>query len=462
MIMKKPNIVFIVTDDQRFNTIHALGNEEIITPNMDWLVQNGTSFMQAHIPGGTSGAVCMPSRAMIHTGRTLFSLDGEGQTIPKEHKTLGETLRKNGYFAYGTGKWHNGPPAFTRSFDMGNEIFFGGMWDHWNVPTNYYDPTGEYDNMINFVGNFGKSNEVTKVHCDKFNPGKHSSELLAETSACFINEYREEKPFFLYTAFLAPHDPRTMPEKYKRLYDPEKISLPPNFISHPAFFGVQNIRDEVLAAYPRSEQEIKRHIAEYYGMITHLDHEIGKIIDAVRRKGELENTIFILAGDNGLAVGCHGLMGKQNHYEHSIRVPLIFAGTGIPKNRRVENYVYLLDIYPTLCELLDIEIPESVEGISFAQMFAEDTFETRPDLYFVYNDLIRSVKNKKYKLIEYRNYVKKTELFDIVNDPDEMNNLADCEKYDDIKKELSACLIKYKELWGEEKHKFGKKYWECY
>ena len=126
MIMKKPNIVFIVTDDQRFNTIHALGNEEIITPNMDWLVQNGTSFMQAHIPGGTSGAVCMPSRAMIHTGRTLFSLDGEGQTIPKEHKTLGETLRKNGYFAYGTGKWHNGPPAFTRSFDMGNEIFFGG------------------------------------------------------------------------------------------------------------------------------------------------------------------------------------------------------------------------------------------------------------------------------------------------------------------------------------------------
>ena len=449
MIMKKPNIVFIVTDDQRFNTIHALGNEEIITPNMDWLVQNGTSFMQAHIPGGTSGAVRMPSRAMIHTGRTLFSLDGEGQTIPKEHKTLGETLRKNGYFAYGTGKWHNGPPAFTRSFDMGNEIFFGGMWDHWNVPTNYYDPTGEYDNMINFVGNFGKSNEVTKVHCDKFNPGKHSSELLAETSACFIDEYREEKPFFLYTAFLAPHDPRTMPEKYKRLYDPEKISLPPNFTSHPAFFGVQNIRDEVLAAYPRSEQEIKRHIAEYYGMITHLDHEIGKIIDAVRRKGELENTIFILAGDNGLAVGCHGLMGKQNHYEHSIRVPLIFAGAGIPKNRRVENYVYLLDIYPTLCELLDIEIPESVEGISFAQMFAED-------------DLIRSVKNKKYKLIEYRNYVKKTELFDIVNDPDEMNNLADCEKYDDIKKELSACLIKYKELWGEEKHKFGKKYWECY
>lgn len=249
--MKKPNIVFIVTDDQRFNTIHALGNDEIITPNMDWLVQNGTSFTQAHIPGGTSGAVCMPSRAMINTGRTLFSLDGEGQSIPKEHKTLGETLRENGYFAYGTGKWHNGPPAFTRSFDMGHEIFFGGMWDHWNVPTNYYDPTGEYDNEINFVGNFFQSNEVTKVHCDKFNPGKHSSELLAETSVHFIDEYKEEKPFFLYTAFLAPHDPRTMPEEYKKLYDPEKIKLPEN--SHP-------IRH--FLAYRISEMKFWQHIPD--------------------------------------------------------------------------------------------------------------------------------------------------------------------------------------------------------
>lgn len=461
-MMKKPNIVFILTDDQRFNTIHALGNEEIITPNMDWLVYNGTSFTQAHIPGGTSGAVCMPSRAMIHTGRKLFSLQGEGQSIPNEHKTLGETLRENGYFAYGTGKWHNGPPAFTRSFDMGNEIFFGGMWDHWNVPTNYYDPTGQYDNEINFVGNFLQDNTVTKVHCDKFNPGKHSSELLAETSVHFIDEYREDKPFFLYTAFLAPHDPRTMPEMYKKMYDADRIKLPENFTSNPPFFGVQDIRDEVLAAYPRDEKEIREHIAEYYAMITHLDHEIGRIIDAVRRKGELENTIFILAGDNGLAVGCHGLMGKQNHYEHSIRIPLIFSGPGIPKDKQVEKYVYLLDIYPTLCEILGMEVPSSVEGISFAKMFADDTFETRPDLYFAYNDLIRSVKNKQYKLIEYRNYTKKTELFDLIHDPNETTNLAECAEYAEVREELTKLLHGYKDSWGEERHIFGRKYWEVY
>lgn len=459
---KKPNIVFILTDDQRFDTIHALGNKDIITPNMDWLVNNGTSFTHAHIPCGTSGAVCMPSRAMINTGRTLFSLEGEGQNIPKDHKTLGETLRKNGYFAYGTGKWHNGPPAFTRSFDMGNEIFFGGMWDHWNVPTNYYDPTGTYDNEINFVGNFGHSNGVTTVHCDKFNPGKHSSELLAETSVRFIDEYHDDKPFFLYTAFLAPHDPRTMPAEYKNMYDPDQIKLPSNFTTTPAFFGVQDIRDEVLAAYPRNEHEIRKHIAEYYAMITHLDHEIGKIIDAVRRKGEMENTIFILAGDNGLAVGCHGLMGKQNHYEHSVRIPLVFSGCSIPKNKKINKYVYLLDIYPTLCELLGIETPPSVEGRSFAQMFVNDNFETRPDLYFAYNDLIRSVKNKQFKLIEYRNYITKTELFDLINDPDERNNLADNENYAAVKKELVTLLLNYRDSWGDERHEFGQRYWQFY
>ena len=460
--MKRPNIVFILTDDQRYNTIHALGNEEIVTPNMDWLVYNGTSFTNAHIPCGTSGAVCMPSRAMIHTGRTLFSLEGEGQSIPAEHKTLGETMRKNGYYAFGTGKWHNGPAAFTRSFDTGNEIFFGGMWDHWNVPTNYYDPTGEYDNVINFVANPGNSNKVTKVHCDKFNPGKHSSELLTDTTVSFINEYHGEKPFFVYTAFLAPHDPRTMPDEYKNMYDPDKIKLPANFTSCPDNFGVQDIRDERLTPSPREERKIREHIAEYYGMITHLDHEIGKIIDAVRHKGELDNTVFILAGDNGLAVGCHGLMGKQNHYDHSIRIPLIFSGVNIPKNKIINKYVYLLDIYPTLCEMLEMKIPDSVEGKSFYKMFANDDFETRKDLYFVYNNLLRSVKDKQYKLIEYRNYAWKTELFDLINDPDEMNNLANDEQYAEVKQRLTELLLFYKESWGDERHEFGKSYWNNY
>ncbi|MEG0388461.1 MAG: sulfatase-like hydrolase/transferase, partial [Niameybacter sp.] len=132
--MQYKNVLFLIADDQRFDTIRALGNQEIHTPYLDKLVKMGTTFTNAHIPSGTSGAVCMPSRAMIHSGRTLFHIQGEGQNIPNEHSTLGETLKNAGYYSCGIGKWHNGIESYARSFNDGDDIFFGGMWDHWHVP----------------------------------------------------------------------------------------------------------------------------------------------------------------------------------------------------------------------------------------------------------------------------------------------------------------------------------------
>ena len=450
----RPNVLLILTDDQRFDTIHALGNPDIITPNMDWLAARGAAFTQAHIPGGSSGAVCMPSRAMIHSGRRLYDLCGEGGTIPPEHTTLGEALRRpdaNGqsYYCFGTGKWHNGPPAFTRSFDAGDNIFFGGMWDHWNVPTCRYDPTGEYDNEINFVGNFWQSNVITRVHCDKFNPGVHSSELLTQTTLDALDDLPADKPFFIYTAYLAPHDPRTMPRRFEQMYDPARIALPPNFRAEHFDYGVHSIRDEVLAAYPRNESEVRRHIAQYYAMITHLDDQIGRIIDALRTKGLLDDTIIILAGDNGLACGEHGLMGKQSLYEHSVRVPLLISGPGIPSGLRIDNYVYLMDIYPTLCELLGIELPPSVQGVSFAPMLRDPTYVTRPELYMMYCELIRAVQDDRFKLIEYRNGPcgPRRQLFDLKSDPWETRDLYGQPGYRQVVQRLLALRERQRAIW---------------
>lgn len=456
---KKPNILFLLTDDQRYNTIHALGNEEIITPNMDELVRRGTSFTQAHIPGGTSGAVCMPSRAMLNTGRNLFDLQGEGQNIPEDHTTLGECLKGNGYHCYGTGKWHNGCKSYTRSFHGGENVFFGGMWDHWNVPTNYFDPTGEYDNFISFVADFLHNNRMMSVHCDKFNPGVHSSELLSKTIIDFIEGYDKEEPFFAYTAYLAPHDPRTMPAEFKDMYDPEKITIPENFQEQHFEFGVSNIRDELLSPYPRTKKAVQKEIAEYYGMITHLDHEIGKVIQMLKDKGMYEDTIIVLTGDNGLAVGNHGLMGKQNHYEHSVRVPLIMAGPNIPQNEIRDQYVYLLDIFPTLCDLVGAEIPKSVTGKSFAKMFESKDEVTRETLYFVYNQIIRSVKDSQYKLIQYRGDADRIQLFDVCNDLMEVNDLSDDPKYKDKIEELKQLMVQYRDESCEMEHRFGQGYW---
>lgn len=457
---QKPNILLIVTDDQRYNTIHALGNPDILTPNMDRLVREGTSFTHAFIQGGTSGAVCMPSRAMLHTGRELFHIDDIGQTVPECHTTIGECLRQNGYYAFGTGKWHNGPPAFTRSFDDGDNIFFGGMWDHWNVPMNRYDPGGEYDNVVNFVVNHPRNNVPQRINCDKISPGRHSSELITDTAVDFIKNGGDNSPFFLYTAYLAPHDPRTMPQQYQNLYPPESLPLPESFLpEHPFEYGVSGIRDETLAPYPRTETEIRRQLAEYYGMITHLDHEIGRLLDALEQKGELENTIVVLAGDNGLAMGCHGLMGKQSLYEHSVRVPLLLSGPGIPKNERREQMVFLLDIFPTLCELLGIANPPSVEGESFAPALKNPEAAGRERLYLAYCDLIRGVRDKRYKLISYRGTAERTQLFDLQKDPNETTDIYGQKGSQKIADSLYAELLRFRDHSGELEHPCGQKYW---
>src|SRR5262245_42450882 len=128
---RPPSILFFFTDDQRYDTIHALGNRRIVTPAIDSLVDTGTAFTHAHIMGGSVGAVCMPSRAMLMTGRTLYRIQREGQEIAPGQVMLGEVLRRAGYATFGTGKWHNGSGSYARSFSNGAEIFFGGMEDHW-------------------------------------------------------------------------------------------------------------------------------------------------------------------------------------------------------------------------------------------------------------------------------------------------------------------------------------------
>ncbi len=463
----KPNVLFIVTDDQRFDTIHALGNDEIITPNLDTLVQKGTSFTNAHIAGGTCGAVCMPSRAMILTGRNPFHLEELGGDIPDEHSTMPQVFKENGYETIGLGKWHNGCPAYARSFTQGAKVFFGGMWDHWNVPTCRFDPTGRYDNVINFVVDFYNDNAPSKQHCDEFEPGRHSSELLTDSAIDLLKKNAgKEKPFFMYLAYLAPHDPRTMPDKFRRMYDESKFTLPPNFqqiidTNYPLMVH----RDEHLAAYPRQEAEIKRHIAEYYAMITHLDSEIGRLLDALKKTGEADNTIIVFTGDNGLAVGQHGWMGKEDIYEHGVRVPLIMAGPGIEKNVQKDAFVYLYDIFPTLCEKIALNIPSSVDGKSFAELFEKGkSDEHRKELYLIFDKFVRGIKGKKYKLIEYRNgdeeNDKWTFLYDLENDPWEINNLADKTEYKDTVISLRKRMLIHRDEWEEQSHGWGKDFWE--
>lgn len=403
------NIVFIFTDDQRAGTIRALGNQEILTPAMDSMVKHGTTFTNAYIMGSQSGAVCAPSRAMLMTGRQIFGIDPEGNSIDPQHKTLPEYLKQNGYHTFHTGKWHNGKGSFARSFSSASKIMFGGMSDHYHIPVQDFDTAGVYKNDKAYFEN-----------------GKHSSELYADQAVHFLKNYKAEKPFFMFVAFQTPHDPRQMPEQYRQMYKPENLSLPPNFLPKHSFDnGELDVRDEMILDFPRKPQEVKKEIADYYAMITHVDAQIARIMQALKQSGKAGNTIIVFAADNGLAVGQHGLMGKQNVYEHSIKVPMIVVGPGIPKNKRVSDLSYLIDIFPTLCEANHLTVPSTVEGISLWPAIQGKVYGKRKSLFFVYKNFQRSVRDGDWKLIDYQVKGKKhQQLFNLKDNPWETKNLA--------------------------------------
>ena len=427
---RRPNILFFFTDDQRFDTLGALNSPTVITPNLDALLARGTAFTNGYIMGGSSGAVCMPSRAMLMTGRTLYHIERQGQEIPEDHALLGEALRQAGYRTFGTGKWHNGPRAYARSFSDGAEIFFGGMGDHWNVPACDFDLTGRYEQRIHQTTDF-HTQTVRQWTADHIRAGVHSSELFADATIDFLRKSRDEEaeshtPFFAYVSFMAPHDPRTMPREYLDLYDPDEVDLPASFMpEHPFDNGELRIRDEVLAAFPRTEAEVRQHIAAYYAMITHADAQIGRVLEALKESGEADNTIVVFAGDNGLAVGRHGLMGKQSCYDHSVHVPLVFAGPGVPRGETRDAFAYLLDIFPTLCDLTGVDLPETVEGRSLVPALRDPAEGVRDHLLFAYRHLHRAVRGERYKLIEYVvDGARTTQLFDLVDDPQELRDLS--------------------------------------
>jgi arylsulfatase A-like enzyme len=233
-----------------------------------------------------------------------------------------------------------------------------------------------------------------------------------------------------------------MPPEYLEWYDIDNIELPDNFMpEHPFDNGQLIIRDEQLAATPRQPEEVRRHILEYYAMISHLDAQVGRIMEALEAKGLSENTIFIFAGDNGLAVGQHGLMGKQNVYQHSVNIPLLMAGPSIPQGKTTKAFCYTTDLFPTLCELTGTEIPTGLDGASLAPLLKGEAEQVRETMHFQYRDFQSAIRKGNNKLISYQVDGKQTlQLFDLAADPWEMENLAerDTAKAAELLTELEA------------------------
>ncbi len=422
---QRPNILFLFADDQRADTIAAWGNTHIQTPNLDRLVRQGYSFRNNYNMGGNSAAVCIPSRAMVNSGKAYFRIRNDLEGV----RILPEILRANGYVTFATGKWHNKRPSWLRGFERGKAVFFGGMANHLKVPLQDLLPDGTLGN-------------------DR--TGGFSSVVFADAAIEFLRTYDGGKPFYAYVAFTAPHDPRMPPMKYREMYYENRPLLPRNFMpQHPFNLGpTLTLRDEQLAPWPRPKSVISDQLAEYYGMITHLDEQIGRVLEALEESGHGSNTYIIYAADHGLALGSHGLLGKQSVYEDSQKCPLIIVGPDVPKGQSTTAFTYLYDIFPTVLSVAGVPLPDDLDGRDLSPIWHGEKESVRDSVFLAYKEWMRAVREGRYKLIRYPQ-IDYTQLFDLEKDPDELHNLADQPDQADRIEQLKKLLQQWQEQLGD-------------
>jgi len=399
----KPNVLFLFADDMRADCIGALGHPIVKTPNIDSLVARGCTFNNAYCFGSNVPAVCSPSRNMLLSGRTYFRFKGQATA---DQPNFAGAFKAAGYETYHHGKRGNVAVQLNKVFD--------------------HDKYLTDDQAERRSGDTGRE--------------------IVDPAIEFLKTRKTDKPFLMYLAFANPHDPRGASEKHLKLYDRKSIPLPKNFKPfHPFNNGELLVRDEQLAPWPRTEDEVKRHLHDYYAAISGLDEQIGRLLTLLKELKLEENTIVIFSADHGLAIGSHGLFGKQSLFEHSMKAPLVFAGPGI-RQAKTDTLAYLHDIFPTACELCGLSVLRGLDGMSQAPVIRGDKKSLRDEVFTAYRDVQRAVRKDNWKLIVYPK-INKTQLFDLKADPDELKDL--CESNADRVKELMTVMRGHQDKYGD-------------
>jgi choline-sulfatase len=435
LLAAKPNVLFLFADDHTYEAVRAFGHTDIDTPNLDRLAARGTTFTRAYNMGSWSGAVCVASRTMLISGRSVWNAGKIHKTTDAERKAgvlWPQLMKKAGYKTYMTGKWHIETDA-AKCFDVTRDVRAGMPK---TVPSAYNRPIADqtdawspYDKSL---GGFWEG-------------GTHWSEVVANHTLSFLAEAKQGRdPFFIYAAFNAPHDPRQAPKEFVDRYPLSRIAMPANFLPeypHKDAIGCSHkLRDENLAPMPRTELAVKTHRAEYYALITHLDSQIGRILDALDASGQADNTWIFFTADHGLAVGHHGLFGKQNLYDHSVRVPFLVAGPGVAKGAKNDAAIYLQDVMATALDLADAEKPAHVFFNSLRPLLngEKSRYES---VYGAYLELQRAITHDGWKLIAYPK-TKVLRLYHLAEDPQEMQDLATKPEHAAKVKDLLQRLVK--------------------
>lgn len=441
-----PNILFICIDDLR-RELGAYGSE-VLTPNIDRLASQGSLFFEHYVQIPTSGA----SRASMLTGyrpQNWDDLSNEAyrlQRSPKpeeEHpETMFHQLRRNGYYTVGIGKISHYVDGLLYDYrePMGDKYELPYSWDEmlfdhgkwgtgWNAFFGYSD--GSNRQVLN--------NQCKPYECVDGDDTSLPDGLTANLAVKKIQELsQKEQPFCLAVGFFKPHLPFTSPKKYWDLYDESKISLAPEqdipenchaelALHNSSEFNQYKLGDEVVMLDYRVDDSYARKLRHaYFACISYTDAQVGKVLDALEKTGQADNTIIILWGDHGWHLGDQRIWGKHTVMESSLASALIVKAPGGLKGVKNHRIVSSIDLYPTLMELSGVDTPDDLHGKSFARLLTDPESKKWKDCAYSYYRAMMSMRVPGYRLSQYRNGDEIfTELYKYTDDFTEHKNIAD-------------------------------------
>lgn len=482
MAAKAPNILCFVTDQHRADHLGCYGNPQVRTPNIDRLSAQGVTFTESYV----ANPVCMPNRACMFTGRypSAHHLRENGQTLSASEAVLPDVLRQAGYQTASIGKIHLAPFDMKRSLaDSDREMYEShAYWrGHDELPMPYYGLDGVC--LVDGHGPYVFGNY--KRWLDREHPGAyemlqqrralepptgarqcwkmaldqelHYNTFIADRTVDFLRRRDPNRPFFAWCSFPDPHHPFCPPRPYCDWYDPAQIDfsparrisefddLPPYF--HQAYEGTITTGGTQGDMRTITDDHYREILALTYGMISMVDANIGRVMDALEETGLLEDTIVVFFSDHGDLMGDHWLINKGPFlYRGLVRVPTIWRLPSGLAGTASDEIVSTVDLCPTLLDLAGVQAPEGVQGRSYSGLLTGKSGAGRDWAYIEYDesyldDRLRQIRSKDWALTYHTN-ADYGLLFDLHEDPHELRNLWDEPSNQHIKRDLLIELLR--------------------
>ncbi len=462
---KRPNIVMFCTDHQRADYLGCAGHPLIKTPNLDRLAARGVRYENLYI----QNTVCMPSRASILTGTypCRHGVTSNGYNLTEKSKTIAETLHDAGYHTMAVGRTHlvctRPRPDYPKSdffgFDQCThaQVYCGDTDPHNDYLAWVKEEHPEYYEEIAFCNRkpapdmFGAYTEVPEE--------LSMNSWVVGRSLDFIKEHNDRKkdqPFFLWAGTWDPHSPYRAPEPWGSMYDPEDIPIPVKSMEELEGYPpeLKRLAHTEFRRNPEVpiDEAIKKGVAIYMGMVSHIDDQLGRLLDGLEEMGIIDDTIILFTSDHGDMLGEHWFLAKLLYFYNGVlKVPGIMAGPGVPQGKCLDGLAETVDLMPTLLDLAGVEIPPSVQGKSWLPVLnGEDKVlhnETYTEhQYFAYpenepmNEHVFSIFDGRYRIVYFKGRTY-GQLFDLEKDPDCLINQWDNPDYAEVKAKLEKQLM---------------------